>query len=50
MTVVAASTPPIRRRRTGQWLRWWPVALIALFVLVAILAPLIAPTIRTART
>ena len=43
MTVVAASTPVLRRRRTRAWLRWWPVALIVLFVLAAILAPLIAP-------
>ncbi len=43
MTVVAASTPAMRRRRIGKWLRWWPVALIALFVAAAILAPLIAP-------
>jgi peptide/nickel transport system permease protein len=43
MTVVAASTPAIRRRKLGAWLRWWPVALIALFVIAAILAPLIAP-------
>ncbi len=43
MTVVAASTPAMRRRQIGAWLRWWPVALIALFVLAAVLAPLIAP-------
>jgi peptide/nickel transport system permease protein len=42
MTVLVASTPAMRRR-TREWLRWWPVALIALFVLAAILAPLIAP-------
>jgi peptide/nickel transport system permease protein len=43
MTVLVASTPAMRRRRIGEWLRWWPVALITLFVLAAILAPLIAP-------
>ena len=43
MTVVAASMPAMRRRRVSEWLRWWPVALIALFVLAAILAPLLAP-------
>ena len=43
MTVVAATTPAIRRRQAGKWLRWWPVALIALFVLAAVLAPFIAP-------
>jgi peptide/nickel transport system permease protein len=43
MTVVAASTPALRHRRTQAWLRWWPVALIVLFVLAAIFAPLIAP-------
>ena len=43
MTVLAASTPALRRRRIGAWLRWWPVALIVLFVVAAILAPLIAP-------
>ncbi len=43
MTVVAASTPAMRRRRASEWLRWWPVALIALFVLAAIFAPFIAP-------
>ena len=37
MTVLVVSTPAIRRRRTREWLRWWPVALIALFVLAAIL-------------
>ena len=42
MTVMTASTPAMRRR-TRAWLRWWPVALIVLFVLAAILAPLIAP-------
>lgn len=43
MTLLAASTPVLRRHRTRAWLRWWPVALIVLFVLAAILAPLIAP-------
>jgi peptide/nickel transport system permease protein len=43
MTVVAAATPGMYRRGASQWLRWWPVALIVLFVLAAILAPLIAP-------
>jgi peptide/nickel transport system permease protein len=43
MTVVAAPTPAMRRRRASQWLRWWPLLVIALFVLAAILAPLIAP-------
>lgn len=43
MTAIAASTPAARRRRTRAWLRWWPVALIALFVLAAVFAPLLAP-------
>jgi peptide/nickel transport system permease protein len=43
VTVLVASTPAIRRRRAREWLRWWPVALIVLFVLAAIFAPLIAP-------
>jgi peptide/nickel transport system permease protein len=43
MTVVAATTPAVRRRQLRKLLRWWPVALIALFAVAAILAPLIAP-------
>jgi peptide/nickel transport system permease protein len=43
MTLLAASAPVLRHHRTRAWLRWWPVALIVLFVLAAILAPLIAP-------
>jgi len=43
MTVVAATSPAMRRRQLGKLLRWWPVALIALFVLAAIFAPLLAP-------
>jgi peptide/nickel transport system permease protein len=43
MTVVTATTPAIRRRQLQKLLRWWPVVLIALFVVAAILAPLIAP-------
>ena len=43
MTVVTAAAPAQRPRQLGAWLRWWPVALIVLFVLAAIFAPLIAP-------
>jgi peptide/nickel transport system permease protein len=43
MKVVAALTLTKRRWQLRQWLRWWPVAVIAMFVIVAVLAPLIAP-------
>ncbi|GAU85584.1 nickel transporter permease [Bosea sp. BIWAKO-01] len=39
---VVASTPPRPRRRLALR-RWWPVAIIALVVLAAILAPWLAP-------
>ena len=41
MSVAAASPMPHRKSR-GRW-RWWPVGIIALVVLVAILAPWLAP-------
>lgn len=41
MSVVAATSVP-RRKSRGLW-RWWPVGIIALVVLVAILAPWLAP-------
>lgn len=43
MSLLAAATPAMRRSRMGQWLRWWPVLLVALFVLAAVFAPLLAP-------
>ncbi len=43
MSTLAAATPVMRRRQIRRVLRWWPVALIALFVVAAILAPVIAP-------
>ncbi len=41
MSVAAATSVP-RRKRSSPW-RWWPVGIIALVVLVAILAPWLAP-------
>lgn len=41
MSVAVATSVP-RRKRFGLW-RWWPVAIIALVVLVAVLAPWLAP-------
>ncbi|MGO4671021.1 ABC transporter permease [Bosea sp. 2YAB26] len=41
MSAIAASSPGPRRRLALG--RWWPVAIIALVVLVAILAPWLAP-------
>ncbi|KRE06404.1 peptide ABC transporter permease [Bosea sp. Root670] len=41
MSLAAATSVP-RRRRPGLW-RWWPVGIIALVVLVALLAPWLAP-------
>lgn len=41
MTAVAAA-PARRKRRLGLW-RWWPLAIIALVVLIAIFAPWLAP-------
>ena len=43
MSLAAATTPAMRRYQLRKWLRWWPVLLIALFVLAAVFAPLIAP-------
>ena len=43
MSLLAAAPPAMRRHQTRQWLRWWPVLLIALFVLAAVFAPLLAP-------
>lgn len=39
---VAALTPIARARRRDLW-RWWPLAIIALVVLIAIFAPWLAP-------
>jgi len=39
---VAVATSVPRRKRGGLW-RWWPVGIIALVVLVAVLAPWLAP-------
>ena len=41
MSVAAATSVP-RRKGRGLW-RWWPVGIIALVVLVAVLAPWLAP-------
>lgn len=41
MSVAVATSVP-RRKRGGLW-RWWPVGIIALVVLVAVLAPWLAP-------
>jgi peptide/nickel transport system permease protein len=43
MTTAVTGQPSIRTLRSGELLRWWPVALIALFVVAAIFAPLLAP-------
>jgi peptide/nickel transport system permease protein len=43
MSLLAATTPAMRRSQMRAWLRWWPVILIALFVLAAVFAPLLAP-------
>jgi len=43
MTAVANSQASTRRLHAGELLRWWPAALIALFVVAAIFAPLLAP-------
>lgn len=39
---VAAASPIPRRKSCGLW-RWWPVGIIVLVVLVAVLAPWLAP-------
>jgi len=39
---VAAASPIPRRKSRGLW-RWWPVGIIVLVVLVAVLAPWLAP-------
>ena len=43
MSAIAASNPAPRPRRHFALRRWWPVAIIALVVLAAILAPWLAP-------
>jgi peptide/nickel transport system permease protein len=42
VSAVAASAP-VHRGKRPSWLRWWPLAIVALFVVAAIFAPLLAP-------